>query len=131
MDLSSAPRGRMCSCISPRSKRTGTARSTRARPWSLISSKAPRAFRLETSSAPSDKYPAIENPPDFVGRVFCWDFVDTHGLKPNKAVILGVLGLKWRANFQEVPFVERFLFTDNPAAPEGIQASVDPSLTRD
>jgi len=40
--------------------------------------------------------------------------VDTDGLKPSKAVILGVLGLKWRANFQEVPFVERFLFTDNP-----------------
>jgi len=29
-------------------------------------------------------------------------------------VILGVLDLKWRANFPEAPFVESFLFTDNP-----------------
>src|ERR1039457_2630487 len=52
MALSSAPRGKTFSYISPPFRRTATARSTRVRPWSSICSKAPRAFRRATSSAP-------------------------------------------------------------------------------
>src|SRR6267143_4267779 len=62
MDLSSAPRGKTFSYISPPFRRTAIARSTRVRPWSSICSKAPKAFRRVTSSAPSQLVTRFANP---------------------------------------------------------------------
>src|SRR5271166_1633154 len=72
MDLSSAPRGKMYSCTSPPSRRTATAPLTRVKPWSLICSRAPKASRRPTSSAPNPRTipEPSQNPPDPSGRVF-------------------------------------------------------------
>src|SRR5271170_7691016 len=62
MGSSSAPRERMFSCTSPQSRRTATARSTKERPWSLICSRAPKAFRRQTSCAPNCEKQTIREP---------------------------------------------------------------------
>src|SRR6202041_3603764 len=70
MGSSSAPRERMCSCTSPQSRRTATARSTKERPWSLICSRAPKAFRRQTFCAPRGENKPFKNPLAPSGRVF-------------------------------------------------------------
>src|ERR1700746_2149668 len=62
MVSSSAPRGRMCLYTSPRFRRTATVRSTRAKPWSLICSKAPKASRRQTLCAHKPVGEAIHQP---------------------------------------------------------------------
>jgi hypothetical protein len=62
MVSSSALRGRTYSYISPRFKKTVTARSTRVRLWSSICSKARKAFRQVMSSAPSRRLCVSKNP---------------------------------------------------------------------
>jgi len=63
MALSSAPPAKTSSCISPPSRRMVTAHSTKAKPWSLICWKAPRAFRRPTWHAHRHaRIPPFANP---------------------------------------------------------------------